>query len=120
MFLHSAVEKDPWQVFALASHKNNLGLAKSALRSLDAIKENGGIVPGIESLHPTQAEMLTLPYLLGIYVAALKAKDKERGAGSRLHGSEGSSTRGSEHSFEPEQTEVTWKAIAEKFVPIMG
>lgn len=124
IFLHGAIEKDPWQIFALASHKNNLGLAKSALRSLDSVKENGGIVIGIEGIGPTLAGMITLPYLLGIYVAALKAKDKVKNGtnGYHLNGSFNGSTVGSQHSENGQEVdhEVTWTAIANKFVPIMG
>ena len=120
--LHGAVEKDPWQVFALASHKNNLGLARSALRTLDTLKEEGNVVvPSIEGIGPHLASQVTLPYLLGIYVAALKAKDKVKVNGNgigNIHGSFGGS-QASENGHE-ETTEITWKAIADKFVPVLG
>lgn len=125
MFLHSAVEKDPWEVFTLASQKNNVGLAKSALKSLGEIKEAGGDVHGVFEITPKIAEGVALPYLLGIYVAALKVKEK--------HGSNGGSPYGSVHGsvvnghagfggqdIFGEGGEFGWQAIAEKFVPIVG
>ncbi|KAK1926186.1 hypothetical protein DB88DRAFT_521304 [Papiliotrema laurentii] len=90
--MHSKIEKDPWAIFALASQKNN-------------------------AITPALAGTVTLPYLLGLYVAALKAKDK---AHATEHGP-GASRVGSIESEQGDGLDETcWKAIAEHFVPVVG
>jgi len=123
--MHSCIEKDPWELFCLASHKNNIGLAKSALRALAEIKDSGGNVPAVDGITPALASDVALPYLLGMYVAALKGKDRAASHNGSLHGHLGStpgspatSLTGSD--FGDLKDENGWRIIAEKFVPIMG
>lgn len=120
--MHSKIEKDPWAIFALASQKNNVGLAKSALRTLGQVDHGvstatRGTFLSIETITPALAGTVTLPYLLGLYVAALKAKDK---AHATEHGP-GASRVGSIESEQGDGLDETcWKAIAEHFVPVVG
>jgi len=119
--MHSSVEKDPWELFCLASQRNNVGLAKSALRALAEIKDNGGDVPAVDGITPTLAAGLTLPYLLGLYVAALKGKEKVAGMTRQAgyaHSSHPSSAIDSDYGGLKEEN--GWKVIAEKFAPVTG
>lgn len=116
--MHSAVEKNPWEVFTLASQKNNVGLAKSALKALGEAKEKGHDVHSLYEVTPGLAAGVTLPYLLGVYVAALKVKEK---GGSPVGSLNGSVVNGlGDGGLGGFDGEVGWKAIAEKFSPIVG
>lgn len=125
MFLmHSAIEKNPWEVFCLASQRNNVGLAKSALKNLaiknDFVTANGVTVSvRIGNITPEQAREVALPYLLGLFSAALSVaaagKPEENGhpkghANGYINGYNG---------IEADDY-VDWHAVAERFKPIVG
>jgi hypothetical protein len=107
--LHQYVDKDAWGVFAIASQHNNVALAKAALKAMvddhDAVK--------VTALTPTQVVGVALPYLLGIYHAALQVDSVHPKVddGTNGHG------HGHDHGFNHGQG---WKAIADKFHPIVG
>jgi hypothetical protein len=98
--MHDNVHKDPWGVFSLASQRGNVSLAKAALKCL--AEDDGG--NKIERLTPQLASGVTLPYLLGLFNAALKV---------RSEGCEGECSG-------QEQGTVGWKSIAEYFSPVVG
>jgi hypothetical protein len=107
--LHERVHKDPWAMFCLASQKGNVSLAKSALKALadagaDANPE-GHQHRDITSLTPGQVAHVTLPYLLGLYNAALAVQHEH--------------PHGHAHSH-AHQHEISWKAIADRFSPVMA
>lgn len=103
--LHDRVDKDPWALFCLASQKGSVSLAKSALKALaDA---DGHHHPDITSLTPGQVAHVTLPYLLGLYNAALAVQHKHHHALAHAHG-------------HVHQHEISWKAIADKFSPVVA
>jgi hypothetical protein len=95
--MHDNVHKDPWGVFSLASRRGNVTLAKAALKCL--AEDQHGHGHKIERLTPQLAAGVTLPYLLGLFNAALKV---------RSGGDEG------------EEGTVGWKSIADKFYPVVG
>jgi len=99
--MHDNVHKDPWGVFGLASQRGNVSLAKAALKCLaDDDKGNR-----IERLTPQMASGVTLPYLLGLFNAALKVRSGECEGG---------------HEHEHGNGNVGWKDIAEHFSPVVG
>lgn len=124
MFLmHSAIEKNPWEVFCLASQRNNVGLAKSALKSL-AVKNDfvtaSGVIDTVRIGHitPEQAREAALPYLLGLFSAALSVgtagKPEENGhAKGYANGTNG-------YNGIEADDDVDWHAVAERFKPIVG
>jgi hypothetical protein len=96
-------------MFCLASQKGNVSLAKSALKALadagaDANPE-GHQHRDITSLTPGQVAHVTLPYLLGLYNAALAVQHEH--------------PHGHAHSH-AHQHEISWKAIADRFSPVMA
>jgi hypothetical protein len=100
--MHDHVHKDPWGVFCLASQRGNVSLAKAALKCLaDDDKGNK-----IERLTPKLAAGVTLPYLLGLFNAALKVRSGD--------------CEGGEHEHGHEHGNVGWKSIAEHFYPVVG
>lgn len=127
LHMNSEVEHDPWTLFVLASQKKNVGLAKSALRSLATLQEAGDKVITIGTLTPSVAEGVALPYLLGIYTAALAVKTSllqhELNHGGQFKsiglasppGSPAGSLKG-----DIDDVDIGWKAIADKFHPILG
>lgn len=98
--MHENVHKDPWGVFQLASQRGNVSLSKAALKCL--AEDDGG--NRIERLTPQLAAGVTLPYLLGLFNAALKVRSQ--GCEGDLNG--------------PEQGTAGWKSIAEHFSPVAG
>lgn len=101
--MYENVHKDPWGVFTLASQRGNLSLARAALKCLG--DHEGG--HQIDRLTPQMAAGVTLPYLLGLFNAALKV-------GSGGHGELDGHGHGHEHG------KVGWKSIAENFSPVVG
>lgn len=96
--MHDNVHKDPWGVFSLASQRGNVSLAKAALKCL-AEDDKGN---RIERLTPQLASGVTLPYLLGLFNAALKVRSGTCEGDDHDHGN------------------VEWKDIAEHFSPVVG
>jgi hypothetical protein len=96
--MHDNVHKDPWGVFSLASQRGNVSLAKAALKCL--ADDDGG--NKIERLTPQLASGVTLPYLLGLFNAALKVRSQGCEGGEHDHGN------------------VGWYSIAENFTPVVG
>lgn len=116
--MHDSVQKDPWGVFCLASQRGNLSLAKAALKCLADIPDagdgkGGGAKAKIEKLTPALAAGVTLPYLLGLFNAAL-------GANGHFH----TSSNGGEECVSEDghggAGAVGWKAIADRFTPVVG
>jgi hypothetical protein len=98
--MHDNVHKDPWGVFSMASQRGNVSLAKAALKCLaDDEHDNGN---RIERLTPSLASGVTLPYLLGLFNAALKVRSNGLVGSEDGHG------------------DVGWKDIADHFAPVMG
>ena len=106
--MHESVHKDPWAVFCLASQRGNLALAKSALRALG----HGEYEPRVAHLTPAMVGGVTLPYLLGLFNAVVKI------AGH--HASNGVGEEHHHHEAAHDGAKITWKAIADKFHPVMG
>lgn len=101
--MHENVHKDPWGVFCLASQRGNLPLAKSALKHLADSDEGAKI----DKLTPQLASGVTLPYLLGLFNAALSINsDHEKLDQLSEDGHNGAA--------------LGWKAIAERFSPVVG
>jgi hypothetical protein len=98
--MHDNVHKDPWGVFSLASQRGNVSLAKAALKCL--AEDDGG--NKIERLTPQLASGVTLPYLLGLFNAALKVRSE--GCEGECNGQDNGT--------------VGWKSIAEHFSPVVG
>lgn len=95
--MHENVDKDAWAVFCLASQRNSLALARSALRAMDGGAGVGKAGEGVkvDKLSPEAVKDVAIPYLLGVFAAALKAAEgAEKGV------------------------QVGWKDVADKFVPI--
>ena len=111
--MHESVQKDPWGVFCLASQRGNLSLAKAALKCLADTDGEGGKAK-IDKLTPSLVAGVTLPYLLGLFNAAL-------GANGHFHAS-GTGNGNGENGSEDGQGggAVGWKAIAERFTPVTG
>lgn len=97
--MHENVNKDPWGVFCLASQRSNLSLAKAALKCLAEHDEGNKI----ERLTPQLAAGVTLPYLLGLFNAALTVRADKCG--------------GSE--FDEGAGNLGWKNIADHFSPVV-
>lgn len=121
---NSEVERDPWALFVLASQKNNIGLAKSALRSLATLQEAGHKVITVSTITPAVAAGVALPYLLGLYGAALAAKTKPLdhhafGQGGSIHGF-GLATPAGSLQGNINENDIGWKVIAANFHPITG
>jgi hypothetical protein len=94
--MHENVHKDPWGVFCLASQRSNISLAKAALRCLADDDEYNKI----GRLTPKLAEGVSLPYLLGLFNAALTVRGHEHGEGCDVDG------------------HIGWKEIADNFSPV--
>jgi hypothetical protein len=101
--LHDRVDKDPWAMFCLASQKGNVSLAKSALKALADANAESHHHPDITSLTPGQVAQVTLPYLLGLFNAALAVQGEHR--------------HGHAHGHELQDS---WKAIADRFSPVVA
>lgn len=122
--MHDSVHKDPWGVFALASQRGNISLAKSALRQLGESDLDNGAGTGIKvdklSLTPQLASGVTLPYLIGLFNAALASINAHTHAHAHANGH--GSANGEEHGLfeEHAQPSINWKAVADKFTPVVG
>lgn len=109
------MEKDPWEVFCLASQRGNVALAKAALKAL-AEKDKGDDGqkdrPDLGALTPQFASGVTMPYLLGLFNAALGGAGASAQDVNGIGHGEGlvHTTGGS----------ASWKIIAERFTPVMG
>ena len=88
-------------MFCLASQRGHVGLAKSALRAM--ADKSDTPYPKVTKLTPNLAAHVTLPYLLGLFNAVL------------FH-----STRGDDPDDDGRLQHTSWKAIAEKFTPVIG
>ncbi|ORX34680.1 hypothetical protein BD324DRAFT_652945 [Kockovaella imperatae] len=98
------MDKDPWQVFCLASQRRNVGLAKSALRAMDDSMTHVNVT----SITPELASGVTMPFLLGLYNAALEGRVGQSNGYANGHG------HGYDHDHNHGQDRdvtVTWKAL---------
>ncbi|WVF66199.1 hypothetical protein IAT40_000939 [Kwoniella sp. CBS 6097] len=100
--LLDVIDKDPWAVFCVASKRQCYGLAKAALRAMAFEHKGHGEKPMIDRLTPELAAQVAMPYLLGLFHAALKwnqqaLADQEK-AGPKK--------------------EIDWRFIAINFTPI--
>lgn len=93
--MHENVDKDAWAVFCIASQRNSLALARSALRAME--DSPAGKAQQVDKLSPEAVKDVAIPYLLGVFAAALKAAE---GADKGV--------------------QVGWKEVSDKFVPIQG
>lgn len=114
--LHDIVDKDPWGTFCLASHRNDLGLAKAALRAMAVNPVHYTHVKprpppqrvDLLAIRPKEAEMVSTPYLLGLFYAAMQVV-MQGGAVMGPTDQEGAADEGK-----------VWKVIGDKFKPIVA